>query len=167
MKKDNWNELLQKADPKLLFGLGIAGMLLLLLSEFWPQQKELPAVQLAESSASGEQLLYEQQLEQRLEQLLGQMAGVGQVQVMVTLSSSEQAVFATDTSYTGSGEAHQDHVLLSNGTALQQTTLVPAVNGVAVICQGGGEITVIARITEVLAALLDISTNRISVQQMK
>jgi len=165
MKPVKWDELLRKIDPKHLFWLGLAGMLLLLLPELVPEKSH--DVPRAETAAASSPVSYELQLEQRLEQLLADMDGVGQVAVMVTIASAEQAVFAVDTSDSAGGGAATDHVLLSDGSALQQTTLMPAINGVAVVCQGGGEIGVVAQITETLAALLDLPSNRISVQKMK
>ena len=43
----------------------------------------------------------------------------------------------------------------------------PAVCGVAVVCDGGGDVRVAARITELVRALLDLSANRICVEQRK
>lgn len=39
--------------------------------------------------------------------------------------------------------------------------------GVAVLCEGGGDIRVAARITELVSALLDLPSNRICVEQRK
>ena len=39
--------------------------------------------------------------------------------------------------------------------------------GVAVLCEGGGDIRIAARITELVSALLDLPSNRICVEQRK
>ena len=51
--------------------------------------------------------------------------------------------------------------------SLHWTTYLPAVCGVAVVCDGGGDVRVAARITELVRALLDLSANRICVEQRK
>ena len=44
--------------------------------------------------------------------------------------------------------------------------LLPTVQGVAVLCQGGDDVVVQARVTEAVSVLLGITTNRISVAKM-
>ena len=39
--------------------------------------------------------------------------------------------------------------------------------GVAVVCEGGGDVRVAARITELVGALLDVPSNRICVEQRR
>ena len=41
------------------------------------------------------------------------------------------------------------------------------IRGVAVLCDGGGDVRVAARITEMVGALLDLPSNRICVEQRK
>ena len=54
-----------------------------------------------------------------------------------------------------------------DGSALTETVCLPQVCGVAVLCEGGGDIRVAARITELVSALLDLPSNRICVEQRK
>lgn len=157
--------LAEKSNSKFLICLGIAGLGLLLLSELRPAEPMTKTE--SSAAASTEVSLYEQQLEQRLALLISQMDGAGETQVMVTLSSSEEAVYALDTQQKGEDGSIETHVILGDGSALCETTYSPTVSGVAVVCEGGSDITVVARITEMLSALLDLSTNRISVQKMK
>ena len=63
--------------------------------------------------------------------------------------------------------SQQTHVLLEDGSALTETVCLPQVCGVAVLCEGGGDIRVAARITELVSALLDLPSNRICVEQRK
>ena len=64
-------------------------------------------------------------------------------------------------------QSQQTHVLLEDGSALTETVCLPQVCGVAVLCEGGGDIRVAARITELVSALLDLPSNRICVEQRK
>ena len=70
-------------------------------------------------------------------------------------------------SQTGDMQQQETHVLLQDGSALAETTYLPQVCGVAVLCEGGGDVRVAARITELLHSLLDLPTNRICVEQRK
>lgn len=48
-----------------------------------------------------------------------------------------------------------------------QRRLSAQIRGVAVLCDGGGDVRVAARITEMVGALLDLPSNRICVEQRK
>ena len=155
-------ELLAKPNrAKLAVALGAAAMVLILLSELLPAPGA-PAVSTPETVSTAAP--YKQQLEQQLEQLIGQVDGAGKTTVMLTLESGEETIYALDT-LSGQTQSQQTHVLLEDGTALEETTHLPTVCGVAVVCEGGGDIRVAARITELVAALLDVPTNRICVEQ--
>ena len=103
---------------------------------------------------------------EQLEELISQLQGAGHTTVMVTLSTGEETVYAVDTQ-TGDMQQQETHVLLQDGSALAETTYLPQVCGVAVLCEGGGDVRVAARITELLHSLLDLPTNRICVEQRK
>lgn len=155
-------ELLAKPNrAKLAVALGAAAMVLILLSELLPAPGA-PAVSTPETVSTAAP--YKQQLEQQLEQLIGQVDGAGKTTVMLTLESGEETIYALDT-LSGQTQSQQTHVLLEDGTALEETTHLPTVCGVAVVCEGGGDIRVAARITELVAALLDVPTNRICVER--
>ena len=107
----------------------------------------------------------------RLAVLLGAAAMLlillsGKTTVMITLESGEETIYALDT-LSGQTQEQQTHVLLDDGTALAQTVCTPRVCGVAVVCEGGGDVRVAARITELVGALLDVPSNRICVEQRR
>ena len=147
--------------------LGIVGALLLLMAELWPTPQSAAPSTASQPSADAATFSYEQQLEQRLEGLIMQVNGVGNTQVMVTVLSGEEIIYALDIQQKGEGDTTETHVLTGDGSALPETTLSPVICGVAVVCEGGGDVATVARITEMLSALLDLPTNRISVQKMK
>ena len=93
-------------------------------------------------------------------------SGAGKTTVMVTLETGEEAIYALDTQ-SGEMQSQPTHVLLEDGSALTETVCLPQVGGVAVLCEGGGDIRVAARITELVSALLDLPSNRICVEQRK
>jgi len=134
--------------------IGGVAMLLLLLSELMPTGTEPTAVRSAP------------QLENRLETLIAQMDGAGKTTVMLTLETGEETIYALDTQ-SGQMQEQQTHVLLEDGSALAETIYQPQIRGVAVLCDGGGDVRVAARITEMVGALLDLPSNRICVEQRK
>ena len=155
----------EQAKPRaasLAAALGVAAMVLILCSEVWPASggsrtgDGAPSGQTAASYRAG--------LEQQLAGLIAQVEGAGETTVMVTLESGEERIYATDTQ-TGTEQSRQTHVLLEDGTALEETTYLPTVCGVAVVCDGGGDVGVEARITALVSALLDVPANRICVEQ--
>lgn len=158
----DFRALLEKQNrTRLAVVLGGAAMLLLLLSELLPATpSEIPAASASQASA------YREQLEAQLQDLIGQIDGAGATTVMVTLETGEETVYATDTQ-SGQTQSQETHVLLDDGTALAQTVYYPQVCGVAVVCDGGGDVRVAARITELVRALLDISSTRICVEQRR
>ena len=130
--------------------IGGVAMLLLLLSELMPTGTKSAAA----STAPQEIAAYQTQLENRLEILIAQMDGAGKTTVMLTLETGEETIYALDTQ-SGQMQEQQTHVLLEDGSAL------------AVLCDGGGDVRVAARITEMVGALLDLPSNRICVEQRK
>ena len=144
----------------LAMAVGGLAMLLILISELFPAKETVPAA----SGAGQNARQYQQQLEQQLEDLISQLVGAGKTTVMVTLETGEETIYALDTQ-SGELQDQSTHVLLDDGSALTETVCQPQVRGVAVLCEGGGDIRVAARITEMLGALLDLPSNRICVAQ--
>ena len=141
--------------------VGVMAMLLLLLSELLPSGNTQKTAASTVRTAAVSQ--YQTQLEQQLEELISQLQGAGRTTVMTT---GEETIYAVDTQ-TGDLQQQETHVLLQDGSALAETTYLPQVCGVAVLCEGGGDVRVAARITELLHSLLDLPANRICVEQRK
>ena len=150
------------AKTRLGIAVGAAAMLLILLSELLPAGKQ-PAAE-TERSAAQAAAAYQTAMEQQLEELIRQMQGAGKTTVMLTLETGEETIYALDTQ-SGQAQSQETHVLLEDGTALTETVYQPQIRGVAVLCEGGSDVRVAARITELLSALLDLPSNRICVEQ--
>lgn len=128
--------LLQKQSrTQLAIILGVAAMLLILFSELFSTPAKTAAN--AGSSAAVSETAYREQLETQLTELIEQLDGAGKTVVMVTLESGEETIYAVDTQ-SGQMQNQETHVLLEDGSALEETTYLPAVCGVAVVCDGGG-----------------------------
>lgn len=127
-------------------------------------------------------LTYEQQLEERLKELLGHVEGVGQVEVMIVLKSSEEKVWRVDrnTSYSSTQESDAnggtrdirsqettEGTILSGQSGgegpLLEKELRPEVSGVVVSADGGGSPTVQAEISAAVEALFDVPSHKIKV----
>ena len=154
----------EKQRANLLLLAGAAGILLLGLSEFWPDTSPTSdgprgsSEIVAQCDAAAE-------LEQRLRAQLCQVEGAGRVEVMVTLAGSEETVYARDRRV-GADGATQEELVLPGGTALIEAVTTPPVQGVAVLCEGGGSATVQRRVTDIVQALTGIGTNRITVTRL-
>ena len=130
---------------------------------------------------------YTQEVENRLEALLSSMDGVGEVKVMVTLSSSVEQVVEKDVPYsmdttkeTDSAGGSRDVVnskqeettvyvtdQAGNKTPYISKTLEPAIEGVTVVAQGGGNAVVQKNITDVIQAVFGVEAHKIKVVKMK
>ena len=147
---------------------GIAGMVLIALSE-WLPDSPAEAVTKQEEPAASTVSDYEADLEQRLEALICQVDGAGEACVMVTLSTSEYIVYATDSETHADGSSRQEHLLLNEEAAepaLVETTRTPEIQGVAVLCTGAESPDVQAKVTQIVQVLTGIGANRITVERM-
>ena len=88
---------------------------------------------------------YAESMEKRLADLLTQTAGVGDCRVMLTFEQSFEKVYVS-------------------GKSNLQTVRQPEIRGVAVICRGGRDTAVQARVRETVAVALGIGWDRVSVQ---
>lgn len=161
----------EKKRVNLLVALGVVGMLLLALSEWLPQQQVATVQSPSETPSHAEtqaETDYAAALEARLQALIEKVDGAGQTQVMVTLESGAQKVYATDKETGSDGSGSETHILLENAAepALVERTATPAVLGVAVVCAGGGDAGVQYRITELVNVLTDVGASHITVTKM-
>ena len=169
MKKtylDWWGRLRRKDTVvRLLLWLGVAGILLIAVSEWLPRRQTTVTTS---ATLTGAQV--EQALEQRITALLRQVEGVGACRVMVTLESGEQAVYAADTVRDSGGTASENYLMVdtADGPAgLLITRLQPTVKGVAVVCDGGSNDAVRQRVIQVVSTAFHISERRVCVVQQE
>lgn len=170
-----WLQAAWKDDKKrinLLLVSGLAGMLLLCMSEWLPAgQSTQNAAQSSQQSQTAAE--YEQQLETRLAALIRAMDGAGETVVMVTLDCGEETTYAADTRTektsedTCSSAASQRTHLLAGAQPVVQSVQAPQVRGVAVLCQGGDNAGTQRRITELVSALTGVGASHITVNKMQ
>lgn len=112
---------------------------------------------------------YRAELESRAKTLCAQVAGVGDVDVLITLSGGYEYVYATDTR-TAAGGVTASYVTVGSGSGESPifiTEKPPAIVGVGVVCTGGGDPAVRQEITALLSAALGIGSNKIYVTEHK
>lgn len=124
-------------------------------------------------------------LEKRLEEVLSQMDGVGRVEVMVTVADSGERVLEKDVNSTVTDTTETDSAGGSRNIServKEETTIytekgsesypyvqkekLPAVEGVVIVAEGGGNMTVVSDISGVVKALLPVEAHRIKVVKM-
>ena len=141
---------LGKIDPKKLWqGLKkyryaalvlLLGLALLLL----PGGKK--TTQKSNAAASAAQTDYAAETERRLTQMLQQIAGAGQVSVMLTLETGERVEYQTDVQASSDGAQSSESrktVILSEGSSYDKAavaaTTYPRFQGALIVCEGAGQ----------------------------
>lgn len=126
--------------------------------------------------------LYELRLEQRIRDVLKNVDGVGEVDVMLTLSASSEKVLRVDkernratTSETDSSggtrqqaeESLRESTVLAGGSGsgepVIEKELAPEISGVVISAQGGGNASVRKEISEAMQALFGLPAHKIKV----
>ena len=115
-----------------------------------------------------------QDVQREMEEILTAMDGVGQVKVMLTVDSDGERQLAQNTllSYSGDTSAPEDYsrkseAVLVDGASGDESVVVrktyPTYRGALVVCQGGGSAEVRLAVTEAVAALTGLPTDRVTV----
>lgn len=124
-------------------------------------------------------------LEQKLVDIISSVDGAGETRVLVTLQSGKEYIYASedststdssasvDSSGRQSSDERQDrqstHIIIDTDQgeqALIRTELMPAINGVVVVCQGADDPLVAERIMAVVTTALGISSKRVCITQL-
>lgn len=152
---------------KILIAVGVAVMLLLLLStlDFGREKAADPREETPVQT--------EQRLEKRLEQLLSGISGVGEVHVMITLDTTAEQIYAEDTktdsdrsdSAMSQSSSKETEVVLAGSSKepLCKSVIQPKVRGAAVVCSGAADPAVKERVANAVAGVLNISLARVYV----
>ena len=158
---------------------GLAGMALILLSTLLPQksarEQTLPTASGTDAAA------YAEQLENRLKNIIGKIQGVGECDVLVTLSGGSEYIYATEEksstkrsedtlesklSVNEQDTGEQQYIILKTDDgeqALLITEIAPRVSGVVVACTGGGNEEVANQVIKAVTTALDISSTKVCV----
>ena len=180
---------LKSGKNKWLVMLAVGLIFLILAFPFGSEKKEdleessdSVSLQREETETADDAVSYERFLEQRLEDILSHVDGVGQVEVMIVLKSSEEKVWRVDrdTSYSITQETDQnggsrrvesqavtENTILSGQTGKEEPLLTkemkPEISGVIISAEGGKSPQVQAEISAAVEALFDVPSHKIKV----
>lgn len=194
--------LIQKIGIKnlcILLGLGLA-LIFLVCQENTTSKKKSTTTNQASSNLSdsldsnpiyaetkSETEEYVANQEQKLKEILSKVAGVGKVEVMITVAESKELVTLKDAPYThdsvneddgegGSRESititqEDETVMTTSGSGETAPYIVkeiqPSIEGVLVVVEGGADARIKLDIVEAVEALFDLPTHKIKVMAME
>ncbi|WP_349946995.1 stage III sporulation protein AG [Lacrimispora sp. BS-2] len=134
------------------------------------------------AALAGTDRTYEEQLEARVKKILKTVDGVGQVEVMIVLKSSEEKVLRVDkdssdssteekdssggTRKITSAESKENTILTGSGentSPIVEKEIRPEIEGIIISAQGGGSPTVKAEISGAMEALFNLPPHKIKV----
>ncbi len=153
--------------------LGIAGLVLIMISSLVPEKKKTDELEYkaVEEILSAED--YRSATEKRLEEFLGSIDGAGDVIVYLTVGSDERYVYATEGRRSKSEnktEEERKYVMIGSGSdksALVETVETPAITGAVIACSGFDSPAVQEQIYRAVSAALGIPTGKIYVTKLK
>ncbi len=176
----NKAKILLKQNDKTNYAIYIAILCLILLIII-PNGDESDTV--IETEKTITTMEYTEDLEHKLTQLISSIDGVGETTVMVTLEGGIEYIYATEEKYSTdltedtNGEVYtriqqsdnteESYILIEdeNGEekGLIQKQVEPAIKGVVVVCEGGDDVVIQHRITEVVTTALNLSSTKVYV----
>ena len=164
---------LLKNDRKKLIIIIVAllGIILIVISSF--EDKAVSDVEAIQPQSDFSESEYTAALEKRLEETVSSLYGAGRSRVMVTLECDYETVYARDGSYSkdeASSDEKSEYIIIDSEQqedGLVLKTVTPRVRGVAVLCEGGNDPYVCEQVSQMLSALLDLGSNRISVSKIQ
>ena len=140
----------------------LLGLFLMLL----PGEKKQETVEMAEQ----QQTFSLEATEEKMEEILGKIEGAGKLKVMLTLKNGPQLQLAEDVEGAhGSGEmeSRRETVTLKRGGSYEDVVVTrqtyPTYQGAVVVCQGADKAAVKLAVTEAVASLTGLSSDRITV----
>ncbi len=155
---------------KILIAAGLAGVLLIMLSELIPPRDNNAQESITEDYTYSE---YISSLEEKTESLLSSINGAGRCKVMITLSDTNESVFAknTEENQSDSSYSKNDEYVLYEEDGSKAPVLVkqyfPEIRGIAIVCDGADNEVVRENIFNSVSSLYGIPVTKISVSKYK
>ena len=151
--------------------LALIGIILVVISSW--DEKDISDEETLPLQSGFSESEYTAALEKRLEETVASLYGAGRARVMVTLECDYETVYARDGSYSkdeASSNEKNEYIIIDSSEhedGLVLKTVTPRVRGVAVLCEGGNDSYVCEQVIQMLSALLDLGSNRISVSKIQ
>lgn len=119
-----------------------------------------------------------ERFEKRIEKALSSCDGVGRAQVILSVDSGPESVYAREASQRlreqqniTESDSDTKPSIMSEGSGRESPVIVkelyPEFRGAMVICDGADSATIRTKVTECVASLTGLTSNRISVIKMK
>ncbi len=147
----------------LVFLGGALGILLLLFGSGFDGGRESSTE--LEQPTSQDAASYAAMLEERVSKICSDVSGTGKVSVFVSLKGGYRTVYAFDSQSSSSG--YKSELVMSGSGSDKKAVITaydnPEIAGVGIVCEGASDPQVKAQIISLVAATLDISTNKIFV----
>ena len=157
--------------------IGFIGMVLILFSDSFKKETS------HKTDNKFDEQAYINDLEKKVTNILKQIDGVGDCQVMITLETGTEYVYATEvrsnvntsTDNTYSDKQRIDNqnnkedkfIIIRDSDGSEKPVLVkkiePTVKGVAVICDGGDKVYVRQQVVETVMTVLNVPSTRVCV----
>ena len=169
MQSDNLLKKIKAASGKKGFSFIIVGIIAALMLLLLPSGDKEEAESASEDARVLTSAEYCALLEQKAEKLIYELPEVKSCSVFITLESGYSYIYATDqhVNETDQGKQTDKTIVLADGENGELPLVVeekmPKIAGVAVVC-GKASYETQYRIIELMCALFDIKSNRISVQ---
>ena len=173
MKKEEIRALLTRTRELLLkyryaAAVLLAGVLLLCLGGREPHAKPVPTDQ-------DSQAFDLEAFERTAAAQLSRIDGVGRLELMLTLESSGESVYASDTRESATGEQSGSRernitVVSDSGYGQRPVTikeLYPTFRGAVVLCEGADSVQVRCAVTEAVSTLCGIGADKVAVLKMQ
>ncbi|MBO5725871.1 MAG: hypothetical protein J6S00_02265 [Clostridia bacterium] len=159
-------------NGKLIFILGICGILLIFISSFFSSGDN----DKKKTDTAFNIELYKQTLEQNTKDIVKSISGAKKVSVMITLDTGITDNYADETKFNKSDRQSSDtteldtdsenkYIIITDADGNEKPLIIneqlPTVRGVAVIYSGNGSAYVKEQIEEALAATLGVTVKRI------
>lgn len=180
MWKFDWN--MSREKWLLILAAGVCLMILAFPAGRGREAESTPQQESGGTSAVSSGRSYEKDLEKRVEEFLGTVEGVGKVDVMITIKSSEEKVYRTDRNESDSvteetdsaggsrsvrtSDKEENTVLTGGGSGeepIVEKELMPEIEGVVISAQGGGDARIQAEISAAMEALFHVPQHKIRV----
>ncbi len=162
---------------KLIIALGVIGIALIFLSDILAGHSSEQDAAAEAQTTNEDPDEYARVTEKNLCRILSRIESVGRCEVMVTVGSATEYVYAentdrtTDTADGSTRESLRSEVVFTeeggSRQALVKKIIRPQISGVIVVCEGAGDVKVRERVINAVSKLLDIPSANICVERRK
>lgn len=167
----------EEKSKKIIIIIGFVGIALIFLSSFFGT--DIPKETTKENTAivTNDVSEYKQDLEQNLADIVATIDGAGTTNVMITMDSSTELVYAVDEKLNennnldeSSSSTESAHITVRCSDGSEETVLLkevqPKIRGVLVVCSGGGNSVVNQRVLDAVTKALNISSAKVCVTKL-